>query len=309
MTDIEMQEQRRLWETMRAIQPPPAARVRVLEAVERQGAARPRWLFLMLPAAAAAAALALLVMQKQQEPQAPSFSNRQVVAAHHVTQNGKPLQAGQIVGDGLVSVAPKGHLEVFLNSGALNIEGDASVQGPSCTATTSGKSEISVSEGMMQVRVFSGSGFVKPPVETCMVIFEKDLAVAKAEVEEEPEEELIEEEEVVAEEETITEEEPKVVKKPRKKITDVELNRQTTAYWRAQKLRDSEPAKALKQLRLFKKRWPRSPLRQEVELATIDTLVQLGRAKPAKSAARLFLKRYPKSPRAKELRAMIQESE
>ena len=310
MTDMEIQEQRQLWAVLRDSKVPPAARVRVLAQIEEQQTRPARWPLLAVPLVAAMA-LALWM----RAPNAIETGGHKVVAAQLVSQDGQPLQAGDRTAGGMIQVAPGGHLQLALSDGEVEISGEASIVGPDCTAKVSGTSRISLVKHHMQVTVFAGSAHVEPAQTTCSVLF-----VETEQVEPEPDKNkaadsesndpiaLGESEE--AEETEAEETEPEKtarVRKDRKAFTDVELNQQSAAYWHAQKLRKSDAKAALGEFRVFKKKWPRSPLRQEIDLATIDTLLQMGLAREAQRSARRFVKRYPKSPRISELKALMKD--
>jgi len=87
--------------------------------------------------------------------------------------------------------------------------------------------------------------------------------------------------------------------------TPSELALQVDAYRQALALRGRDDARAVELWRAMNQRWPRSPLRHEIDLGVIDALVRLGRREEARGEARSFLERHPRSSKAAAVRSML----
>jgi hypothetical protein len=84
-----------------------------------------------------------------------------------------------------------------------------------------------------------------------------------------------------------------------------QLALQVDAYRQALALRGRNDARAVQLWRAMNQRWPRGPLRHEIDLGVIDALVRLGRSAEARSEARAFVERHPRSSKADALRGML----
>ncbi|MCG8420909.1 MAG: hypothetical protein MJE77_23560 [Proteobacteria bacterium] len=182
-------QQRALWQTMRAFTPPAGARQRVLNAVEAK-LGRPRGRSLIAPVLAAAAACAVIFFWLVPSGQKPAVAR--VVAASAAEQGGTWLGGGDRLDPGSIRVAEAGHLRVdtgrarvevagpaavefrsrtlVLRHGEVTVDGDLEVEGPHCTARVQGRSAVSVSDARLQVHVFSGSAQLSTADVSCRVI-------------------------------------------------------------------------------------------------------------------------------------------
>jgi outer membrane protein assembly factor BamD (BamD/ComL family) len=77
------------------------------------------------------------------------------------------------------------------------------------------------------------------------------------------------------------------------------------AYREALALRGRDDARALELFREMNRRWPRSPLRHEIDLNVVDALVRIGRRDEAAAEARRFLARHPHSTKADQIRKSL----
>lgn len=85
-----------------------------------------------------------------------------------------------------------------------------------------------------------------------------------------------------------------------------ELSLQVSEYQSAIALLNADPAGALGQLQVHRRRWPRSAIAHEVDLRIVQTLVLLHRQSEAQASAQAFLRRYPDSARADEVRRIAE---
>lgn len=85
-----------------------------------------------------------------------------------------------------------------------------------------------------------------------------------------------------------------------------ELAQQVKAYRRAVTLISGQPARALDELRAFRRQWPGSALSHEVDLRIVQTLLTLGNRTEAQREAEVFLARHPRSGRDNEMRAIVE---
>jgi hypothetical protein len=84
------------------------------------------------------------------------------------------------------------------------------------------------------------------------------------------------------------------------------LAQQVEAYREAVALVGASPGLAVVRLRAFEDRWPKSPLREEVSLRLVQSLMGLGRQADAQVQARAFVKRYPRSAKRAEMQAIAE---
>jgi len=215
----------------------------------------------------------------------------------------------EVVGPAAVEVSRR---NVVLRAGQVQVFGDVDVAGPACTAHVRGRGDVELRDTRLVVRVFAGSAEITPPELTCEVI---DLSASSRTAAREPAPPaspapapaappIVEEAPPPPEREPARPPSPATRTAPTPNLTASALKQQSDAYWAAQRLREQDPAAALALLHDFTKRWPRSPLGHEVDLAAVDTLVQLGRADDARAAARRFLRRFPDSARADHVRTI-----
>jgi outer membrane protein assembly factor BamD (BamD/ComL family) len=77
------------------------------------------------------------------------------------------------------------------------------------------------------------------------------------------------------------------------------------AYREAFALRGHDDARAIALFREMNRRWPRSPLRHEIDLNVIDAHVSAGRSAEAAAEAGRFLAHHPHSSKASEIRKSL----
>lgn len=327
MSDPRPVDQERLWRVLRAAEPPDGAAERVREQVEGSLERRPRRrVAIAVSVAVAAAAAALLVAVRGGDVEIRPAPR--VVSAASARQDGRTIVAGQSLGSGAVQVAGGGNLRIaldraevavagpaavelgprglFVREGRVEIRGVTRVAGPACEAEVSGRAAVEVQRSHVQVTVFAGSASVAKSQVACTVI---DLTrPGSGQTQSAPPAP-----ETGAGAGRTQSAQPAGAPAtagalsappadPASPPADTALAGQVDAYWAAERLRASDPAAALARFEALQARWPRSPLRPEIDLAIIDLHVQLGRTDAARARARQFLRRYPDSPRRDDVR-------
>jgi len=320
----------------RALQPPAGARERVLAgatqaiAPGRHGRARKLVLWAGAPALAVLAAAALSWLAPGE--QAPSA--RVLGAVDAGTADGQ-LRAGDGLRDQTIAIGPRGQLRVALAQATVGVQGPARVElvrgalvvhegtaevdgllpvrGASCRATVHGRCALARTGEQLQITVFAGSVQVDAPEVACSIV---DLTSAPAHggdgqaprvsspapVSERvpPAKPAIEQDPPARAGATA----PRATR-PRPAAPQSELALQVQAYREGLALRGRDDARAIEVFREMNRRWPRSPLRHEIDLNVVDALVRAGRSAEATMEARRFLARHPHSTKADEMRKSL----
>jgi TolA-binding protein len=87
---------------------------------------------------------------------------------------------------------------------------------------------------------------------------------------------------------------------------DIELRLQVTEYRSALTLIQTNPVTALEAFQIHRRKWPNSPIRQEVDYRIVQALTTLGRKREAADEAKLFVKTYPTIAQASKLRKLYE---
>jgi len=320
----------------RALQPPAGARERVLAgatqviASGRHGRARKLVPWAGAPALAAVAAAVLFWLAPGE--QAPSA--RVLGAVDAGTADGL-LRAGDGLRDQTVAIGPRGQLRVALPRATIGVQGPARVElvrgalvvhegtaevdgllpvrGASCRAIVHGRCALARTAEQLQITVFAGSVQVDAPEVACSIV---DLTRAPGQGGDghaprvNPQAPASE---PMPPAEPAIEQNPPArggaaaprANRPRLAAPQSELALQVQAYREALALRDRDDARAIELFREMNRRWPRSPLRHEIDLNVVDALVRAGRSAEAASEARRFLARHPHSTKADEIRKSL----
>jgi len=311
---------------VRGLRPPVGARERVLarseQALEARRRAAPARFALAGLALAGAVAGALWLVPRAQAPAA----GRVLAASAASTEHGA-LRSGDPLAEGAIVVAERGRLQMALaraevglvgparvelergalvvHEGGAFVDGTLKVRGGDCSALVHGRCALARAARALQITLFAGSVELAGGVTACSVI---DLTAGSA---------------------ARTAGEPPA-RAPAAALPDTrepdpaarsavhhereararapgpsELALQVAAYREALELRGRDDARAVERWREMTRRWPRSPLRHEIDLNVIDALVRLGRGDEARSEARRFLDRHPHSSKAGPLRSML----
>jgi hypothetical protein len=91
-----------------------------------------------------------------------------------------------------------------------------------------------------------------------------------------------------------------------KKHTPSDLAAQVAAFRGALSLLGKDDEAALARWRAIAKRWPTGPLRQEVDLRIIETLIRLERWSEGRLAGQAFCSRHPSSPKVSTVRRLLE---
>lgn len=329
MTDQRPPEQEALWREIRRIEPGPGARERVAQGLDSRIRRRGVRLLAIAAPIALAATVALMVILVDRSPgeRAAGGTMPTVVDVTAASQGARSLAAGDRIGPDPVDVT--GHLRaamaqgridvvgparvlvtqhhVSLVSGMLTFEGAVDISAPRCRARVSGKGKAAVVDARLEITVFAGSAEVSPPVAECHVI-ELVTPSPAPPAHRSPAPGIAPALPAKAEAAPDLERAPTLAPDRLAKDTAPSLlQRQVDAYWAAQRLAATDATAAVSALREHRRRWPRAPIRQEVDLAILDLLVEMGRIEPARQEASRFLRRYPNSPRASEVRRIADE--
>jgi hypothetical protein len=310
---------------VRRLQPAEGARERVLAGATRaiadgrRGAPRKVALLVGAPVLAAAAAAALLLPSPSPQPAQPPSAR--VLAADDAATSQGALRAGDGVGERAISVGERGRLQLALprarafvqgparielargtlvvHEGSAEVDGLLQVHGAGCRATVNGRCAVSRTASQLQITVFAGSVQVQAPEVACSIVDVGERALA-ADVSRAP---------AAAAAPAPREPEPvtrSAQARPRPASPPPsELAQQVQAYREALALRGRDDARAIALFREMNRRWPRSPLRHEIDLNVVDALLRTGRSAEAAAEARRFLTRHPHSSKADEIRKSL----
>ena len=322
MSDERPADQEAIWQQLRAVEPPTGAQQRVLRALEARLPRRRRAAWFAVPAAVIAAAVIAVVVLRTGGGEA---TGPLVVSADGARQGERPIAAGERVGggpirvDGSLRVAlDRAAVEVIgpatvelsrarveLREGRLDVDGEVEVAGPTCSARIRGRGRVELRRAELHVTVFAGSAELVPPETSCVVIEPPPPITASAAAAAPSPREAPVAPPAAPSPIAPAPPAPRSAPKPAPPPPS-ELAQQTEAYWAAQRVRERDPQAALELLRAFSQRWPRAPIRHEVDLAIVDLLVRLDRTDAAQRAAREFLRLHPDSPRAADVRRIAE---
>jgi len=321
----------------RALQPPAGARERVLAgatqaiATGRHGRAKKVVLWAGAPVLAAVAAAALSWLA----PREPAPSARVLGAVDAGTTDGL-LRAGDGLRDQTIAIGPRGQLRVALpratvgvqgparvelargalvvHAGTAEVDGLLTVRGASCRATVHGRCALARTAEQLQITLFAGSVQVDAPEVACSIV---DLTSAPAPggdghaaprvTSRAPAADPVPPHEAAIQPAPPARGRAAAARatRPRPAAPQSELALQVRAYREAVALRGREDARAIELFREMNRRWPRSPLRHEIDLNVVDALVRAGRSAEAAVEARRFLARHPHSTKADAIRKSL----
>lgn len=262
--------------------------------------------FALVTGAAAVLALAAWVaghptVQDTEEPTAPARA-----ASARVLQitEGVPVtletRRGQVEISGTATVTVKDRA-LRLDDGSARFAGRTEVVGPGWTVSVDGTSEVR-RRPVTGVQVVIIAGTAETHAAEGVVCTVEDLAepaLARGVIAQPPVERAVE-----------RQSQPPVRRPQRRRARSDGLRAQMQAYREARaRAARGDRAGALRALESFRRRWPRSTLRPEVDLQVIELLQRTGQHTRAREEARRFLDRHPGSPSALQLRRMTGQGE
>lgn len=224
---------------------------------------------------------------------------------------------------------------LYLERGAVDVEGRLTIEGPSCRLGVRGRASAERVRSAVLYTLFAGTVEYETQPSSCHVndltIWERSAGETQAARAESPsaqsEETLPEHPAIPADPESIDEPEASIDDTSTKTLAGGTINRrqpshtaavepridepsnaqsalarQVEAFREALQLSRSDPQRGLRAWRTMRERYPTSPLRQEIDFHIVDTLNRTGRRIVAQAEAEAFVNRYPRSPRAAEMR-------
>jgi len=331
--DERPEEMDELFRQVRRLGPPRGARERVLARAEDEamgGKRRARWL--ALGGLAVAAATAVLLVSWVVPRLTPSA---RVLFAVDARSPDGALHAGDRWRTGRIDVGQRGRFgfaleraeisaegpaELEIDRGALvvhdgeaTIDGTLDVRGGGCRASLDGRATVARSFEVLQITVFAGSVEVHRPSVSCSIVDLTGPVVAAngsggaARANGRSLEAQGGDDGVTRAVEPRAEPRDEPASSSRRatrgrRTPPSDLSRQVEAYRHALTLRGSDDASAIAEWHEMRRRWPRSPLRHEIDLNVVDALSRLGRDAEARAEARRFLRLYPRSSKTDAVR-------
>lgn len=287
-------ELERLLELVRGVEPSPSEVARAVERLERPTRRRPRAALLAVTVMVGVLVITLTRIgpsdseQLGSRPAPAPESPAEPIRLHQGAPITVRTEHGptEVSGVGSIVVKSSG---VQLQVGRATFSGRVDVSISACEVAIDGTSEVArVATRQVQVVVIAGTAESRAPDDFVCTVEDLPPPPRAGPTPRRPDAEL-------------ALPPPRVAERP-----EGGLRVQLRAYRRARAhATQGRTEDALRAFTDFRRRWPRSSLRPEVDLQIIDLLERAGRRERARAEARRFLARHPESPRADELRRIV----